>query len=75
MPRMTKLPVLSGVKVIKALTRFGYHVTDQKGSHVHLKHPTRKPLTVPNHKEVARGTLKRIINDAGLTIEAFLKHL
>lgn len=67
-----KLPVASGKDVIKALSKIGYYVRDQKGSHVHLRHPYRKPLTVPDHPEIARGTLRAIIKDAGLTLEEFL---
>ncbi len=40
---MTKLPVIPGKKLIKVLTEIGYYVRDQKGSHVHLRHPIRKP--------------------------------
>jgi len=69
---MTRLPVLSAREVIRALSKAGYYVRDQKGSHVHLRHPSRPPLTVPNHPEVARGTLRRILRDAGLTVEEFL---
>ena len=72
---MTRLPVLSGREVVKALSRIGYYVRDQKGSHVHLRHPTRPPLTIPVHREVARGTLRAIIRDAGLTLEEFLELL
>jgi len=65
--------------VIKALVKLGYTINDQKGSHqkgshIHLRHPVRRPLTVPNHPEIARGTL-RIIMDAGLTVEKFLELL
>ena len=70
---MTKLPVLSGKDVLSILESIGYYVRDQKGSHIHLRHPTRKPLTIPNHKEIARGTLRQIIKDAGLTVEEFLR--
>ena len=70
---MSKLPVLSGKEVIKMLQEAGYYVRDQKGSHVHLRHPTRNPLTVPNHRQVARGTLRQIIRDAGFTVDQFLK--
>ncbi len=68
----SKLPILSGKEVIKALSRVGYSVHDQKGSHIHLRHPIQRPLTVPNHEEIARGTLRVIIKDADLTVEAFL---
>jgi predicted RNA binding protein YcfA (HicA-like mRNA interferase family) len=70
-----KLPILSGKDVVKALGRLGYIVNDQKGSHIHLRHQVRRPLTVPNHPEVARGTLRIIIRDADLTVEKFLELL
>ena len=70
---MTRLPVLSGREVVKALSRIGYYVRDQRGGHVHLRHPTRPPLTISAHKEVARGTLRAIIREAGLTVEEFLR--
>ncbi|MDP7081456.1 MAG: type II toxin-antitoxin system HicA family toxin [Candidatus Undinarchaeales archaeon] len=72
---MTKLPVLSGRDVIRALGKLGYYVRDQKGSHVHLRHSIRPPLTVPNHPEVARGTLRAIIRAAGLSVAEFVKLL
>ncbi|MBU1423447.1 MAG: type II toxin-antitoxin system HicA family toxin [Bacteroidetes bacterium] len=37
----------------------------------YLRHLVRPPLTIPNHKEIARGTLRQIINDAGFTIKQF----
>ena len=55
------------------LQQLGYYMRDQKGSHIHLRHPTRKPLTIPNHQEIARGTLRQIIRDAELTLEEFLR--
>jgi predicted RNA binding protein YcfA (HicA-like mRNA interferase family) len=67
-----KLPVVPGKDVIKALSKIGYYVRDRKGSHVHLRHHYRKPLTVPDHPEVAKGTLRAIIKEAGLTVEEFL---
>jgi len=66
-----KLPVLSAKEVIRTLGKCGYRVHDQKGSHVHLRHPTRPPLTIPNHGEMARGTLKAIIEASGLKPEDF----
>ena len=64
-----KLPVVSGKEVIKALFKKGYYLRDQKGSHVHLRHPTNRPITVPNHKVISRKTLKTIMNETGLTDE------
>ena len=68
-----KLSVLSGKEVVRALSKIGYYVRDQKGSHVHLRHSYRKPLTVPTHQEIAKGTLRAIIKDAGLTVEEFVE--
>ena len=72
---MSKLPVVSGKKVIKALEQIGYYVRGRESSHVHLRHSYRRPLTIPDHKEIARGTLRAIIRDAGLTIEEFRRFL
>lgn len=44
---------------------------DQEGSHIHLRHPNRIPLTVPNHKEIAKGTLRTIIRSLGLPLDEF----
>jgi len=51
------LSILSGKEVVKALGKLGYTVNDQNGSHIHLRHPVRRPFTTPNHLEVARGAL------------------
>jgi predicted RNA binding protein YcfA (HicA-like mRNA interferase family) len=68
-----KLPVVSGREVVKALSRIGYEVDHQTGSHIilRLSSPPYRRLTVPNHKELAKGTLRGIIEDAGLTVEEF----
>jgi predicted RNA binding protein YcfA (HicA-like mRNA interferase family) len=61
------LPVLSGERLVKALERAGWTVARQRGSHVRMKHPERRvALTVPLHRELKRGTLSGILNDAGL---------
>jgi predicted RNA binding protein YcfA (HicA-like mRNA interferase family) len=72
---MTKLPIISAKKLVKTLVKLGYFVRGQKASHIHLRHPVLPPLTIPNHKEIAKGTLKAILNQANLTIEAFLELL
>lgn len=73
-----KLPVVSGQDLIRVLTRVGYEIARQRGSHVRLRHPTdsrRRPVTVPLHDELAFGTLKRILRDAQLTVEELVSHL
>ena len=74
---MTKLPVVSGKQAVKALSRLGYHLDHQTGSHVTLRHtsPPFRRLTIPNHKVLAKGTLRAIIRQAGLTPSEFMKLL
>jgi predicted RNA binding protein YcfA (HicA-like mRNA interferase family) len=57
---MPGLPVVSGDQCISALERIGYRVARIKGSHVRMRCPRRKPVTVPRHRELGRGTLKAI---------------
>lgn len=51
----------------------GYFTDHQTGSHIILRNetPPHRRLTVPDHKEIAKGTLRSIIRQAGLTIEEF----
>ena len=71
---MTALPVISGRKVVKALGRAGFRVIRQHGSHVRLEKRIEDgliKLTVPLHKSLKKGTLRRIIKDSGLTVQEF----
>ena len=74
---MSKLPVVSGQEVVKALAHIGYEFDHQKGSHVVLRQrvPPHRRVTIPNHKEVARGTLRSIIRETGLTVDEFTELL
>jgi len=72
------LPVVSGRKAIKALTKAGFKVAGRKGSHIKLKKKVNGKVFVvimPDHAELARGTLKSILRQANITREAFLKLL
>jgi len=67
------LPRVSGREVVKALLRIGYEQDRQRGSHIILRQvavPHRR-LVVPDHNEVAKGTLRAIIRQAGLTVDEF----
>ena len=71
-----KLPRLSGREVIKILSKQGFKVARQKGSHIILVRESdagKKAVVVPNHKEVDKGTLLEIIRQSGLTRNEFLK--
>ena len=70
---MSKLPVISGRHLCKVLEKIGYYKDHQTGSHIILRNekPPYRRLTVPNHKEIAKGTLRAIIKQAGLTLKEF----
>ena len=70
---MSKLPVVSGQELCKILGKIGYSIDHQTGSHIILRNenPPHRRLTVPDHKEIAKGTLRYIIRQAGLTLEEF----
>lgn len=70
---MDKLPTLSGRKVIKILGKFGYHEARQHGSHVRLECRGRKSVTVPNYSAIDRSLLRKIIRDAELSVDEFLR--
>jgi len=73
---MQKIPLLSGCEVVKVFSRLGWDVVRQRGSHIILvKEGHIATLSVPDHHEVARGTLRSLIARAGLTIEEFLNAL
>lgn len=70
---MSTLPRVSGREVVKALRKADYEQDRQRGSHIilrQLSYPHRR-ITVPDHKEIAKGTLRAIIREAGLTVEEF----
>ena len=72
---MSRLPVISGRELCKALKKTGYSIDHQTGSHIILRNenPPYRRLTVPDHKEIAKGTLRSIIRQSGLTVEEFNK--
>jgi len=65
---MPKLKTLSGEDIIDVFARFNFSVIGQKGSHVKLKRVTsndlKQTLTVPKHKELDKGTIRAIYNQA-----------
>lgn len=70
---MSRLPRVSGREVVSALQEFGYERDRQRGSHIVLRQtvPPHRRITVPDHKEVAKGTLRAIIRQAGLSVNEF----
>jgi len=71
-----KLPVLKAKEVVRALLRGGFYIHHQAGSHARLLHTTKPELrvTVPIHaKDIPPSLMKRILRQASLTEDEFLK--
>ena len=69
---MPRLPVLSGAQVVRAFERAGWRVDRQRGSHaVLVKTGHIASLSVPQHREIAPGTLRALIRASGMTVEEF----
>ena len=69
----SKLPVLSGRDAVRVFQTFGWQVARQASSHIILtKSGEIVTLSVPDHKEVARGTLRSLIRSANLTVDEFV---
>jgi len=69
---MPSPPKLSGRDVVRVFVRDGWQMVRQRGSHMILvKEGHIATLSVPDHREVAKGTLRSLIRSSGLTVEAF----
>ena len=68
-----KLPALSGRDVVRAFAAAGWETARQRSSHIILvKRGSIATLSVPDHREVAKGTLRSLIRDAGFSVEEFV---
>ncbi len=73
---MSGLPRISGRECIRALSKVGFYVRRQEGSHLILRRDDPlAQLVVPDHKELDRGTLRAIIRQAGLSVDEFTRLL
>ena len=70
----SKYPVLTPKEVIKTLEKFGFRYVSQKGSHMKYA-KGNQVVIIPNHSEVAKGTLKSILTMANIDLDIFLKQL
>jgi predicted RNA binding protein YcfA (HicA-like mRNA interferase family) len=68
---MPTVPSVRGERVVRALERAGFKVARVTGSHYIMRHPDGRGTTVPVHaaRDVAKGTLRGILADAGITVE------
>ncbi|OQW98385.1 MAG: hypothetical protein BWK74_04640 [Desulfobacteraceae bacterium A6] len=69
---MPELPHVSGNNAIKIFESLGFKIVRQRGSHVVLR-KDNKGCVIPIHKELAIGTLRSAIKQAGITTEEFIK--
>jgi predicted RNA binding protein YcfA (HicA-like mRNA interferase family) len=70
---MARLPVISGAEAVKVFERAGWSLDRKRGSHLILvKEGHLATLSIPDHKELAKGTLRSLLRAAGLTVEEFL---
>ncbi len=75
---MPKLPRISGAEAIRALEKLGFTQVRQRGSHVVLKRMDAsgvKGCVVPLHPELATGTLRGVLRQAGVSVEEFMERL
>lgn len=74
---MAKIPQVSGRQAIKAFQKLGYEVARQKGSHIRLYYfsSEKDPLTIPLHKRLGKGLVRKLLRDAGISVEEFIKLL
>ena len=71
-----KAPVVSGKEIIKFLSKQGFKIVGRKGSHVRLKKlstPRNLIVIVPDHTELAQGTLRSILRQAGISFDDFVE--
>jgi predicted RNA binding protein YcfA (HicA-like mRNA interferase family) len=59
---------------VRAFRKIGYEIDHQTGSHIILRHrePPYRRLSIPDHEELAKGTLRALIRQSGLTTEEFI---
>ena len=74
---MSRLPSVSGRKLIATLKRLGFEVVRIRGSHQYLRHPDGRATVVPIHsgEDIGRGLLAKILRDAEIAETALKKHL
>lgn len=71
---MAQLPVMSGHEVVKIFELLGWQFVRQSGSHmVMVKDGEMASLSIPKHREVAKGTLRSLIRAANITADEFIK--
>jgi len=69
---MPGLPVISGRDAAKAFQKIGFRFHHQKGSHMIYYRSDGRHLSIPDHKELDRGTLRALVRNAGITVDEYI---
>jgi len=70
---MPRLPVLAGAQIVRAFERAGWRLDRQRGSHAILVKPGQiASLSVPQHREVAPGTLRALVRASRMSLDEFI---
>jgi len=72
---MVKLLSVSGKKAIKVFEKIGYQIIRKKGSHFRLHCSNKEPLTVPDHRVLGKGLLRKLLRDSEISIKEFIELL
>lgn len=73
---MPPLPVVSGKQAAAAFEKRGWYLDRWSGSHMIYKHADKRlSLSIPNHRVLDRGLLRRLIRDSGISVEEFASDL
>ena len=74
---MSRLPRVSGRDLVRALRSLGFEVDRQHSSHIIMRRtaPPHRIVVVPDHREIAKGTLRAIVRHAEISIDELSRHL
>jgi predicted RNA binding protein YcfA (HicA-like mRNA interferase family) len=74
---MTRLPAVTARQLLRALEKAGFQMVRQHGSHVRLRHPDGRVVTVPVHpgQDIGRGLLSKTLRDTEMSREEFTELL
>ncbi|MBI5154260.1 type II toxin-antitoxin system HicA family toxin [Candidatus Poribacteria bacterium] len=73
---MPPLPIVGGMEAVRAFERLGWRVARQRVSHIILTRPgSMATLSIPDHRELDRGTLRSLLRAARVTVEQFVEAL
>ena len=73
---MAALPNISGREALAAFQKDGWNFARQRGSHMIVIKPGHiASLSIPDHRELAKGTLRGLLRSAGMTPERFIEML